>query len=315
MKGKLLIGLLGVTAAAAAGGIGYLYDMSVARHSKVNKKPEPGVYSDDPDKQAEYEKIKEWIKDIQTESVEIRSFDGLRLHGTFIPAEVYTTTTVILVHGYRASGMKDFGLMLPFYHKLGVNILMVDDRGHGDSQGDYIGYGWHDHFDVERWIRYLTVRFGDDCRIFLHGVSMGAATVMLTAGDELPEQVKGIIEDCGYSRLTDQLRFNFKNMFHFDGKPVINVVSHVTNKMDGYSFDQCDSVKSLKNATVPMLFIHGDKDDFVPTDMVYENYDACGSEDKTLIIVEGAKHAESYYVNPELYESAVKKFIEDHTEE
>lgn len=313
-KGGLIIGALGAAAAVFAGGIGYFYELSVPRDSKVTKKKDPNVWSDDPDKQAKYEEAKEWLDGVEKEDCEIRSFDGLKLHAVLIPAEKETQVTVILVHGYRASGFKDFGFMLPFYHKLGVNILMVDDRGHGKSQGDYVGFGWHDHFDVERWIKYITVRFGDNSEIFLHGVSMGAATVMLTSGDDLPEQVKGIIEDCGYSTLDGQLKYNLDTQFHIPTKPVINAVSAVTKQKNGYSFEQCNSIEALKNANVPFLFIHGDKDGFVPTSMVYENFNACASEDKTLILVEGADHAESYYVNPSLYEEAVTKFIKDHSD-
>ena len=313
-KGGLILGVLGAATAVVAGGIGYFYQLSVPRNSKVIKKGDPDIYSDDPDKQAKYEEMREWLDEIQKEDVEIRSFDGLKLHATFIPAEEEKDITVILVHGYRASGFKDFAFMLPFYHKLGVNILMVDDRGHGKSQGDYVGFGWHDHFDVERWINYLTVRFGDESSIFLHGVSMGAATVMMASGDELPSQVKGIIEDCGYSTLNGQLKHNLESQFHIPTKPVIDAVSAVTKQLNGYSFEECDSLSALKKTELPYLFIHGDKDAFVATRMVYENYNACASEDKTLILVEGADHAESYYVNPSLYEEAVTKFIKTHTD-
>ena len=311
-KKTIVMGALGTAALAAtavAGVAGYFYQIVLPRNSKVIKKPEEGVYSDDPDKQEAYEEAKLWLDNIEKEELEIKSFDDLRLHATFIPAESYTTVTVVLVHGFRANWFKDFGLMLKFYHNLGVNILLPDDRGHGKSEGDYIGFGYHDHFDVEKWVDYLIIRFGSKSSVFLHGVSMGAATVMIASGDELPEQVKGIIEDCGYSTLKKQLSHSFKGGKKIPVAPFINIVSAVAKKKAGYKFSDCNSMAALKRATLPYLFIHGDVDDVVPTYMAYENFEACASEDKALVLIEGAGHAENYYVDKSAYEEAVANFI------
>ena len=313
-KRGIIIGTVGagLVIAVAAGLVGYFYESAISRNPKLIKKGKEWHYSDDPEKQEAYEKAKAWVDGIKKEELEICSFDGLRLHGTFIPAKNYTATTVVLVHGYRVGWFKDFGLMLKFYHEFGVNILLPDDRGHGESEGSYIGFGWHDHFDVEKWVEYLLVRFGENSNIFLHGVSMGAATVMIASGDDLPPQVKGIIEDCGYSTLDRQLKYNLTKGKNIPVSPLINAVSKVASKKVGYKFSDCDSIKALKKTALPYLFIHGDKDRFVPTEMVYENYDACASEDKEIVLIEGAKHAESYYVDNKTYEKAVVDFITNH---
>lgn len=297
---------------AITGLIGIFYESSIPRNSKFVKKNKEGKYADDSEKQKAYEEAKIWLDEIPKEEVEVCSFDGLRLYGTFIPAEKYTANTVILVHGYRACGFKDFGLMLPFYHELGVNILMPDDRGHGKSEGSYIGFGWHDHFDVEKWIDYLVIRFGERANIFLHGVSMGAATVMIASGDELPSQVRGVIEDCGYTNIIDQFKHNLTKGKKIPIFPILKGTNFLLKKKVGYQLYDCDAGKALRKTKLPYLFIHGDKDKFVPTKMVYENFEACASEDKELILIEGAKHAESYYVDSEKYETVVTDFINRH---
>ncbi len=315
MKKRNLVLAAAGTAVAVGAGVAVkvlcrFYESAILRNSRYADKKEEGVYSDEPEKQRAYEKAKEWLDGIKKEEVEIKSFDDLRLHGTFIPAEEYTTTTVVLVHGYRADWFKDFGLMLEFYHEMGVNILLPDDRAHGKSEGEHIGFGYFDHFDVEKWVDYLILRFGENSAIFLHGMSMGAATVMIAAGDDLPKQVRGIIEDCGYSSLNAQLRHNMKSDKRVMITPIIAASSIVTKKKAGYKFSDCSSVDALKRATLPMLFIHGDADDFVPTYMVFENFEACASEDKSMVLINKARHAEGYFVDKEAYEEAVENFID-----
>ncbi len=313
MKKGWLVGGASILAAAAAGGISYFYALSVPRKSFVSETKTNLMPERVSGKAKElYESALEWYQNSAREDVYVTSFDGLKLHGNWIPAEEDKGLTVIMVHGYRSIGFRDFGPMLPFYHGLGANILMVDDRGHGESEGDYVGYGWHDHYDVEKWISYVIHREGEDAKIFLHGVSMGAATVMMVSGEELPEQVKGIIEDCGYTNIKDQMKWCVNTLYHMPAEPFVTAVSKVTRVKNHYGLEECDSVAALRKAKLPYLFIHGSNDTFVPTKMVYENYDACASPDKKLVLVEGAEHAESYVTNAELYEKEVTEFINTH---
>ena len=236
---------------------------------------------------------------------EIESFDNLKLHGYKINNE-NSNVWVITVHGYMGSGAKMAFYAENFYN-MGYNVLVPDLRGHGKSEGDYIGMGWNDRKDILRWID-LILKENNNAKIILHGVSMGGATVMMTSGEKLPENVKCIIEDCGYSSVVDEFEDKLKNIFNLPKTPILQAADLVSRVRAGYWFSDASSVNQLKKAKVPILFIHGDKDDFVPYDMLDKVYNAADVE-KEKLVVEGAEHAKSAYVNPELYWNTISKFI------
>ena len=239
---------------------------------------------------------------------EIESFDNLKLHGYKINNE-NSNVWVITVHGYMGSGAKMAFYAENFYN-MGYNVLVPDLRGHGKSEGDYIGMGWNDRKDILRWID-LILKENNNAKIILHGVSMGGATVMMTSGEKLPENVKCIIEDCGYSSVVDEFEDKLKNIFNLPKTPILQAADLVSRVRAGYWFSDASSVNQLKKAKVPILFIHGDKDDFVPYDMLDKVYNAADVE-KEKLVVEGAEHAKSAYVNPELYWNTISKFINKH---
>lgn len=241
---------------------------------------------------------------------EIESFDNLKLHGYKINNE-NSNVWVITVHGYMGSGSKMASYAENFYN-MGYNVLVPDLRGHGKSEGDYIGMGWNDRKDILRWID-LILKENNNAKIILHGVSMGGATVMMTSGEELPENVKCIIEDCGYSSVVDEFEDKLKNIFNLPKTPILQAADLVSRVRAGYWFSDASSVNQLKKAKVPILFIHGDKDDFVPYDMLDKVYNAADVE-KEKLVVEGAEHAKSAYVNPELYWNTISNFINKHLE-
>lgn len=241
---------------------------------------------------------------------EIESFDNLKLHGYKINNE-NSNVWVITVHGYMGSGAKMASYAENFYN-MGYNVLVPDLRGHGKSEGDYIGMGWNDRKDILRWID-LILKENNNAKIILHGVSMGGATVMMTSGEKLPENVKCIIEDCGYSSVVDEFEDKLKNIFNLPKTPILQAADLVSRVRAGYWFSDASSVNQLKKAKVPILFIHGDKDDFVPYDMLDKVYNAADVE-KEKLVVEGAEHAKSAYVNPELYWNTISNFINKHLE-
>lgn len=298
--------------AILAGGASFFYETAVPRKSRISM---PGGKKEETEFQKSTrlrtEAGLEWLKERGTEKLYITSHDGLRLKATFLPAQEYTEKTVLAVHGYRNYGEREFAAMASFIHGLGYNLLMVDDRGHGESGGEFVCYGGLDHYDCKKWIEYLVLRFGERAEIFLYGISMGAATVMITAGDELPEQVKGVIADCGYTTVMEQFQHVLKSVYHMPSFPLLPLTRWMTKWRAGYDFHDCEPREALKRATLPFLFIHGDKDDFVPTWMGYENYDACASEEKDLLLIEDAGHAESYFLRTEEYEAAVREFLEE----
>ena len=241
---------------------------------------------------------------------EIESFDNLKLHGYKINNE-NSNVWVLTVHGYMGSGAKMASYAENFYN-MGYNVLVPDLRGHGKSEGDYIGMGWNDRKDILRWID-LILKENNNAKIILHGVSMGGATVMMTSGEKLPENVKCIIEDCGYSSVVDEFEDKLKNIFNLPKTPILQAADLVSRVRAGYWFSDASSVNQLKKAKVPILFIHGDKDDFVPYDMLDKVYNAADVE-KEKLVVEGAEHAKSAYVNPELYWNTISNFINKHLE-
>lgn len=251
---------------------------------------------------------KEWLDNQHTEKVSITSSDGLNLCATFLPAMTKTKKTVIAFHGYKSKGSNDYAVISEFYHAQGYNVLIVDNRAHGESEGKYIGFGCLDRKDCLKWVEYAKNRFGDDSIIFLHGISMGAATVVMASGEELPSCVKGIISDCAFTSAWDIFKYILKRDYHMPPFPLLYTTSYLTKFLAGYGFRDCSSLDQVKKAKVPFLFIHGSDDNFVPTKMSKQLYDACPT-DKNLIIVEGASHAESYYADTDTYEKEIGKFL------
>ena len=247
-----------------------------------------------------------WIYDYKDkEDVFINSFDNLKLHGYILKTE-NSDKWAITVHGYTNKA-ESMSAMAYKYHSLGYNILMPDLRGHGKSEGSYVGMGWHDRLDILKWID-LIIKENKDAKILLHGISMGAGTVMMVSGEELPENVKVIIEDCGYTSAKEQLAYNLKTMFKLPSFPILNFCSLITKIKDNYFISEASAIKQLQKAKVPILFIHGDKDKFVPFYMLDKLYNACRSK-KDKLIIKDVGHAKSESLKSDLYWNKVEDFI------
>ena len=252
-----------------------------------------------------------WMNRSAFETVSIISKDGLKLEGYYLEAAVPTNQTVIIAHGYASKAKYMAAYAKFFYEKLNYNVLMPDARGHGASEGDYIGFGWPERKDYLQWIDYIIDRNGDDSTIALHGVSMGASTVLMTSGEKLPKQVKAIIADCGYTSAKDVLTYQLKRMYQLPSFPILQSTSLLTKIRAGYSFEEASAIVQVKKNKLPILFIHGEEDTFVPVEMVHELYEATTSE-KALYLVPEAEHGNAYDKNPELYENKIAKFLTDY---
>lgn len=256
-----------------------------------------------------------YLKKQECDDVSISSYDGLTLCGRLYTPKAledaadYKPTIILCVHGYHSEGLRDFAAFAPFYMENHCHLLIVDDRAHGRSEGKYVGFGYHDRFDCMSWIMYLKKRFKDTgCNIFLHGISMGSATVLGCCDDSrLPEQVKGIIADCGFSSAWDEVSHVLRTKTHGLTFPLIQFYNNACVTIGGYNLKNIRPIDHVTRSKVPILFIHGDADNYVPTSMVYKLYHACRSK-KRLLIVPKAEHAMSYAVNQESYEDAVKDF-------
>ena len=253
---------------------------------------------------------RDWVANQEFEHIEMTSRDGLLLQGYFLEAKEPTNKLVIAVHGYLGRG-SDMGLYGQYYYEeLGYNFFTADSRGHGRSEGDYIGFGWPDRLDYVDWINALIEKLGTDTEIILHGLSMGAATVLMTAGEELPDNVKLVIADSPYTSVYDLFSYQIKRMFKLPPFPFIHSTSIVTNAKAGYSLTEASALKQVKKAEVPILYIAGDADTFVPTEMAHELYENTNSKAE-LVTFEGANHGESFVMDEEKYIRVLNKFLED----
>ncbi|MGN0620269.1 MAG: alpha/beta hydrolase [Porcipelethomonas sp.] len=261
----------------------------------------------------EYKKIihpnKEWILAQDMEHITIKSHDGLTLHADYLPAKEHTSRIAICFHGYTSCGLNDCSSISVFLHNLGFDCLIVDNRAHGKSEGDYVGFGVLDRYDCLSWIDYVNQRFENRREILLFGVSMGAATVLMAAGlEKFPENVGAIIADCAFTSPYDVFKHILKKDYKLPEFPVMKINDRICRKKAGYGFRDYSTLDAVKKTKCPIMFIHGKNDNFVPTWMSEENYQACTSP-KELLIVDNAGHAASYYENKDLYESKVTDFI------
>lgn len=249
----------------------------------------------------------QWLRDHNAVDIETTSFDGLTLRGKWVPAE-HPRATIILVHGYRSHYLTDFGGIFQRYHDLGLNLLMFRQRAHGESEGSYITFGVHERRDLLRWIEYHNEHFGTG-DVFLGGMSMGAATVLYTAGEALPENVRGITADCGFTSPADIIGRVIRRDFHLPPKLVLPLMDLYTRLFAHFSLWECDSRKTGKAAKTPILMLHGRADDFVPCHMTEESYAAYAGP-KELITVENAGHGMSYMVDPVRVRAALTAFFD-----
>ena len=213
------------------------------------------------------------------------------------------------MHGYTDNHFVFLYLVRMYRDELNYNVLFPDLQYHGYSEGDHAQMGWYDRLDMLKWIDLAHNVFQDDFMV-LHGVSMGGATVMMTSGEELPSYVRAFVEDCGYSSVVMQFNNNRKQSFAFIPADILQSASLVTKRNYGWGFWEASSVKQLAKCDRPMLFIHGDADDFVPVEHVYKNYAAKVHGYKELYIVPGAVHANSYAKDPANYTWRVKYFLQ-----
>lgn len=247
-----------------------------------------------------------WFADSGYQSVYLTAYDGLKLHAYSIKNAKPSDKWVIVVHGYggKAQHMTESARK---FAEMGYNVLMPDARGHGKSEGDYIGMGWHERLDMVDWTEQLVTDYGD-IEIVLYGVSMGGATVMMTSGEELPANVKAIVEDCGYSSVKGEFGYQLEELFNLPTFPILEFSSMVTYFRAGYTLEEGSAVKQVEKSKTPMLFIHGDSDTFVPFSMLDEVYEAANVE-KEKLVVEGAGHGEASKYAGDLYWTTIEAFL------
>ena len=235
----------------------------------------------------------------------LTSFDNLNLHAYKVLNQNDSNKWVITVHGYTSEGI-NMSSYAKNYYAIGYNVLIPDLRSHGLSEGDYIGMGWDDRLDIIDWINTI-LEYNPNAEIVLHGVSMGAATVSMVSGEDLPSNVKAIVADCGYTSVWDEFAYQLDDLFSLPEFPILNVSSLVAKVRAGYFLGEASTLKQVAKSKTPILFIHGDEDDFVPYYMMEELYNATSSE-KEMLTIKNAGHAKASEVDPETYWTTVSNF-------
>lgn len=257
-------------------------------------------------KEKSKEDVSKWLEEVKTEETTILSEDGLNLWGKLYFQEEKTDKWVIIAHGYTSSHEDIQPIALNFYNK-GYNVLTPDMRAHGNSEGKYIGMGWLDRKDMLLWIDYV-LALDSNSQIVLYGESMGGATVMMTSGEDLPSNVKAIIEDCGYTSVQEMFEAQLYERFGLPPFPILNAAEVVTSIRAKYNFEEASALEQVKKSKTPMLFTHGGNDNYVPTEMVYRLYEAAQCE-KDILVIEGADHGSAPDVDPETYYEKVFSFL------
>lgn len=307
---KVIIGLVVtvvVLLVIIGGGAVYMFGVSLDR--KVTPTDEEDAYAflyeHDPS-------LKNWVDSLRENSALRDTFivaaDGSKLHALYVRSAIASPNTALIIHGYTDNSIRMLMIGHLYNKEMGYNILLPDLRAHGKSDGEYIQMGWKDRLDIMKWIDVTKGIYGDTTRMVIHGISMGAATTMMTSGEDLPENIKCFVEDCGYTSVWDEFTHKLKDDYGLPAFPILNAASSYSQMKVGWNFKEASALEQLKKSKLPMFFIHGDKDTYVPTWMVNVLYDA-KQGDKELWIVPNVEHANAYWDCTEEYVAKTNQFV------
>ena len=236
----------------------------------------------------------------------LKTSDGLTMVGHWRPCKE-PRRVIVAMHGWRSNWARDFGTIADFWHDNGCSVLYPEQRGQGSSEGEYIGFGMLERHDCRAWIDWVNRKTGGDLPIYLAGISMGATTVLMTAGMELPSNVHGVIADCGFTSPDAIWHHVAKHNLHLNYGFYASAANDGCRRRLSMGSKDYSTLDAMAECEIPVLFIHGTDDKFVPVEMTYENYKACKAR-KHLLVIPGANHGMSYRVDKAAYENAVLNF-------
>ncbi|MBQ4240848.1 MAG: alpha/beta hydrolase [Oscillospiraceae bacterium] len=303
-RAAALIGAGAAFTAASYALTDYILRKALDRNAGKLPNTDTSKMKDDP--YARFKGPGQQLRNTPHERVEITSHDGLKLVGHWFEHEE-PKRVILAAHGWKASWYRDFGYSYPFLKSENCSVLYIEQRSQGESEGRYLGFGLLERFDIIDWLGWLEERCGTEIPIYLAGISMGATSVLMASGEELPPNVKGIIADCGFTSPTEIWKHVAREGMHLPFL-ITDLYSRILCKrMIGVSPASYSTVDALRKNKVPVLFIHGQDDSFVPVSMTKENYEACAAP-KEIMIVPGAIHGMSYAVAKEAYEEKERQF-------
>lgn len=251
----------------------------------------------------------EKLESCYTKQVEIEAFDGVKLIGHWYPCEE-PKRVIVAMHGWRSSWLNDFGCIADFWHKNNCHVLFAEQRAQNNSGGEYMGFGLLERYDCKKWVEWVNETTKERLPVYLGGVSMGATTVLMATGLELPDNVKGVVADSGFTSPHAIWKHVMNKNLHMSYGIHGAIANDMCRKKINMGAKEYSTLEAMENCKVPVLFVHGTEDHFVPVEMTYENYKTCQAH-KRLLIVPGADHCMSYYMNKEAYEKAIKEFWHD----
>ena len=257
-----------------------------------------------------FESSAKYLDSLTSERVYVKSFDGLRLAGSYYNNN-NSDTTILLFHGYRSDGRFDFACAVKYYIEMGLNVFVADQRANGESEGVLITFGIKERKDVITWTEFIIANYTPK-NIFLSGVSMGATTVMMAANLNLPQNVRGIIADCGFTSVPEIIKKVARQAFRIDATIFLPMLNLRCKIFGGFSFYETTTIKSLSESDIPIFFIHGKNDGFVPCEMTEQSHVAARAE-KHICIVENADHGMSFLVDSDNIKKQISNFIKGHS--
>lgn len=250
-----------------------------------------------------------WLEDVECRKLSAKTDDGYTLVAEEFLTDEDSHKWALILHGY--TGWKEE--MYPFaywYHKEGYHVVVPDLRCQGESEGDFIGMGWTDHYDCNLWIDYI-LQQDPEAQIVLHGQSMGAATALMITGESsMPENIAAVVSDCAYTDAYSMFGEKIKEWFYLPAFPLVDSACVVLKLRGGYNLKDASAVNAVRKSNTPTLFIHGDKDAMIPAQMTKDLYEAASCP-KDILIIEGAGHAQAQDKEPETYYGKIKSFLEE----
>lgn len=288
----------------------YVFRFAVVRKEEIS--PRDPQFVDKNPKIQYPERVREgmhWIAAQPLEDVWIESFDHLRLHASYLKAQGKARGLILAFNGWRSLVWYDYSGAARYYHELGFDLLLVDQRCCSESEGRYIGFGVLERQDAKAWTDYAYTRLGADMPLFLSGISMGATTVLLATTLDLPGSVRGIISDCGFISPADILAEVLRRAYHLPAFPIVRLVDLYCRIFAGYSLYSCSTIEAMRQCRTPVFFAHGSSDNFVPCRMSEAAYEACAAP-KTILRVPNAGHGLSFLVDEKAYRRAIEEFFD-----
>lgn len=310
-KRSLFIAAMSIIVLLLAGIIGgsfYLVSFALTPEAKIHKKD----LQTDSFLFTNYPFLKPWMDSLERHKALKDTFilnrEGQQLHALYLYAPEKTEKTAVVVHGYTDNARRMMMIGYLYNHDMKYNVLLPDLQHQGLSAGDDIQMGWKDRLDVLQWMDVANNLFGGHTRMVVHGISMGGATTMMVAGEKQKNFVKCFVEDCGYTSVEDEYKFQLKEMFGLPAFPLLPLASFICQQKYGWNFTEASALNQVRKCHLPMLFIHGGSDTYVPTRMVYPLYQAKPGI-KEIWIPRNVEHAVSYKLHRQEYTRRVENFV------